>query len=415
MSGPAGRSARRPPPLVSATSAPAARRAHQIGEQISERRFHLLRALDGCAHLDAERPLSFGARRLESRGDRLCDGAGGDDGRPLVGLTGAALGGADPLRREDPRVDRAAGRAIDHQVDAAEGVPVGERLDDGDARDAVGDAFVGVAGDDGVDGGAAGGELARDLEDLAVGLAGLEVLGGVEPFADAARVRGGDHHRRAAPVQVRGGGGQRRGQGVHRQPGEVDGQRGARRAGGEDADDPELDPGDLDEDVGNDVGPVRWRAARRLDQVRVEEWELRLLRARAKGPPRILARLLGGRRGADRAEVELVVAERRRGITEDVVRAHDRRPLAGVRGERPLKHVARIEQHDRAAVAGARAAQVGEVPAERRQRLDPAVEIVGAHDGDGDPRGWGRGGDRRRRAPARWRRGRDGRRREERG
>ena len=38
MSGPAGRSARRPPPLVSATSASGARGAHQVGEQVAERR-----------------------------------------------------------------------------------------------------------------------------------------------------------------------------------------------------------------------------------------------------------------------------------------------------------------------------------------------------------------------------------------
>ena len=294
-------------------------------------------------------------------------------------------------------------RPIDRQIDPAEVVSVGERLDDRDARDAVGDPLVGVAGDDGVDHGAARRQLARHLKNLAVGLAGVEVLGGVEALADAARVGGGDHHRRASSVQLGDRGGDGGGQRLHRQSGEVGGQRRARRAGGGDADDAHLDPGDVEQDVGDDVLPGGRRPGRRVDQVGVEEGEGCLRGPRAQGPARIvagpLARLLGRDLRADGAEVELVVAERGGGVAEGVVGADDGGPLGQVGGERPLKQVARVDEQDGAAVAGARAAQVGEVAAEGGsasirpcRSLVPTSEIVTRAGGG---RGGGSAGGRR--------------------
>ena len=143
----------------------------------------------------------------------------------------------------------------------------------------------------------------------------------------------------------------------------------------------------------------------RVDQVGVEKGKGRLGGARAQGAARIVGRFLGGDRGASGAEVELVVAERGGGVAEDIVGANDRRPFVEVGGERPLEHVARVDEEDPAAVAGARAAQVAEVAAERRQRLEPAVQIVGADERDGHPHGRRRGWGSRRRPPATGRHG----------
>ena len=92
--------------------------------------------------------------------------------------------------------------------------------------------------------------------------------------------------------------------------------------------------------------------------------------------------VLGHHRRTDGAEVELVVAERGGRVPQRVIGADDSGPFGQVGGERPLEHIARVDQQDGAAVAGARAAQVGEVAAEGGKRLDPSVQIVGADERD---------------------------------
>ena len=269
----------------------------------------------------------------------------------------------------------AAGRALDREVDASERATVGERLDDRDAGDPLRNPLVGVPGDDRVDG--SGGESAREPEDLAVVLARAEVVGRVELLADPTRVRGDDHHRRAPTAQL--GGGRRDGgaERSHREPHQIRGQRRVRRGDGRHPDDSDLEPGDVDERRGVDVAPVRGRARRGVDQVRVEKRKPRLGRARSQRAARIVPRRARGAGGPDGPEVEFVVSDRDRVVSERGVGAHDGRPLAQVRVERPLKHVPRVDQHHRAPVAGASPAQVGEGAAELGQRLEVTVQIVG--------------------------------------
>ena len=90
---------------------------------------------------------------------------------------------------------------VDAQVDAAERPALLERLDDGDAVDAVGDAEMGVAGGDDVD--QAWRQRPRQLEDLALLPAGRQVVGIGERVAAAAGMREHDHDRRACGAQAR--------------------------------------------------------------------------------------------------------------------------------------------------------------------------------------------------------------------
>ena len=92
-------------------------------------------------------------------------------------------------------------------------------------------------------------------------------------------------------------------------------------------------------------------------------------------------------RRAHGTEVELVISDRRRVVPQRVVGAHDGGALVHVRLQRPLEHVAGVEQHHAAAVTRPRAPQVGDVAAETGQGLDVAVQIVGADDRDRDERG----------------------------
>ena len=105
---------------------------------------------------------------------------------------------------------------------------------------------------------------------------------------------------------------------------------------------------------------------------------------------RVVGWLLRGRRRANRTEVEIVVANRRRRVSERVVGGNDRRSFVQVRLERALEHVTGIDQQNGAAVTRARRAEVADVAAEQRQAAaiaalqDTAVEIVGADDRDHD-------------------------------
>ena len=128
-------------------------------------------------------------------------------------------------------------------------------------------------------------------------------------------------------------------------------------------------------------GPIDALAGRLVDDVGDEQRKLGLARARLEGTAAILAGLRGDV-GADRPVVELVVADRRRGVAERVVRANDVGAFGEVRLERALKQIAGVDEHHATAVGRARRANVRDEPAEQRQPLERAVQIVRADDRD---------------------------------
>ena len=119
---------------------------------------------------------------------------------------------------------------------------------------------------------------------------------------------------------------------------------------------PTLTPATSSSRRAGDVRPGGRRAGRRVDQVGGQERKPRLGGARLERAARIVAGRARRGRGADRTEVELVIADRAGVVPERVVGAHDGRALVQVRLQRPLEHVARVEQHDAAAVTGPRRA-----------------------------------------------------------
>ena len=262
-------------------------------------------------------------------------------------------------------------------------------------------AAVRVAGHDDVDQPAR--QPAGDGQDLGVRIAGRQVVGAIDRGAASAGV-GGDDDDVGALRPQRGrmrpdGVGQRR----HRQPADVAGDGRGQGLQRHHADDADLEAGHVDQRGRPHVGPAGRRAAGGLDQVRGEEREARLRRPRPQRATGIVGRRPRRRRLADRAEVELVIADRRGRVAEGVVGRHDGRPFADVRFERALEHVAGVDQEHRAAVTRPGRAQVLHVAAEQREtaaavpRHHAAVQVVGADDRHRDGRrGCGRRSRRRR-------------------
>ena len=169
-----------------------------------------------------------------------------------------------------------------------------------------------------------------------------------------------------------------------RRPAKFAGKRHERGAGVREADDADLDAGDLDRRRAGDVAPGRQRPGGGVDQVGGEERELRLGGACLERATRIVAGRARRGRGPDRTEVELVISDRRRVVLQHVVGAHDGRALVHVRLQRPLEHVARVEQHHAARRhapargAGLRCSRRGGAGPRcgRGDRCVPTIEIV---------------------------------------
>ena len=226
------------------------------------------------------------------------------------------------------------------------------------------DPGVGVAGDDRVD--RARGQRSGQIEDLAVGLAGREVVVRVDAPAAAADVRHDDHRVRAAMPEILRCVDDHRREGQGAEAGEVRGQGDERGAGVGQTDHPDLQPGAFDQLRAGEVRPRRRCAGRGVDQVRSEEGEARLGGAGLERAARIVARAARRRRGPDWSEVELVVADRGGVVRERVVGADDRGAFVQVRLQRPLEHVPRVEEHHAAAVTRARRPEIREVAAQAR-------------------------------------------------
>ena len=149
------------------------------------------------------------------------------------------------------------------------------------------------------------------------------------------------------------------------------------------------------------------RAGGRLLHVRAEHREARLCDARLQRPHGVVPGLRHRAR-SHRAEVELVVAQRCRRVPQRIHRLHHHLALGEVRGERALEQVAAVQQQHAVRVV---APQRRDVARERREpalryarpvrqlRLvghHPAVQVIGAHQGEPQRRGRrGRGRGRR--------------------
>ena len=123
-----------------------------------------------------------------------------------------------------------------------------------------------------------------------------------------------------------------------------------------------------------DVRPRDGLARGGVDQVRRQERKRRLCRPRLQRTARIVGRLLRCRRRPDRTEVELVIADRRSRVSQRVEGGHHGRAFIEVGFERPLEHVAGVDEQRpprrlwRARPAGSqRSRRAG------RDRPDPAV------------------------------------------
>ncbi len=122
--------------------------------------------------------------------------------------------------------------------------------------------------------------------------------------------------------------------------------------------------------------------------------------ARALSAPRgSRADRAGRRRRSGWSEVELVIAHCGGGVAERVVGRDNWRAFPQVRLERPLPHVAGVDQQHGAAIARAGRAEVLHVAREQGEAAvtilgkDAAVEIVGADDRERDGRRLGVGRD----------------------
>jgi hypothetical protein len=360
---------------------------HQIGEQVALGRLGVVAAGDRRRQRDAQGPALDLGRDVEGRRDHRGDLGRRLDRAALVLADHALAGrhqriggvGAQVARRVDHLAGHHAAR-VDAQIDAAEGPTVGVGLDHRDLADAVGHRGVGVAGDDHID--RPGRQEVDHLEQLLLAIARRQVRGIMEVGALRADV-GGDHdHLGAAAAQVGGLGGDRQRRLDHGEADEVGRHRRERRGLGGHADHPDHDRALLEEERAEDVVPGRPLAGRDLEDVGHEEREVGLDRAGPQRAARILAGA-GGHRRADRAEVELVVADRG-GVVADLIVGRDHRgALAEVRAQGALEHVAGVDHQELAAVGLSRGAQVGDVAGQDREAIEGAVEIVGADDRQG--------------------------------
>jgi hypothetical protein len=141
------------------------------------------------------------------------------------------------------------------------------------------------------------------------------------------------------------------------------------RPGGGQADDADPDAGALDRDRRRHVRPVDAGAGGGVEEVARQQREAEPAGLDGAGLERGARIVAGGRGrpGTDRAEVELVVADRGRGVTDGAVGRDDGGALVQVGLEGALEHVAGVEEEDGAAVGLAGGADVVDVAGEDGQ------------------------------------------------
>jgi hypothetical protein len=226
------------------------------------------------------------------------------------------------------------------------------------------------------------GKLARDGEDLAFGIAGIELVGRREIGARAALVNHGDDDLRASGTQPARLAGDGLGERQEFEPSHVGRQGRARRRGRDRADEADLDASGIDDGGRLEVGPRHRLAGLVVHDVRRQEGKVGLggacLERAARivtGPPARARARPGRNRIRD--------CRWRRAVAQGIVGAHHGRALGQVRFQRALKHVARIEQDHRAAGLLPNLAQVLQVAPEPRQGGDVPVQVARAHHRDG--------------------------------
>ena len=137
-----------------------------------------------------------------------------------------------------------------------------------------------------------------------------------------------------------------------------------------------------------DIRPGDAGAGAVVEQVGGEERELRLGRTRLQGALWIRGHILASSGPIGRAEIELVITHRERGVAHCVVGVDYNSPFAEIGLYAALERVAGIEQQDCSAVGRARGAQIVDVTGEESNPSPAAtlheitVQIAGADDGD---------------------------------
>ena len=245
-----------------------------------------------------------------------------------------------------------------------------------------------VSGDDGIDQPAW--QIAREVEDLRVRIAGRQILRVREVLATAARVRTDDHHLRTGRSQARCFRRHRFGERSHPQPADIQRKRRPQSRVGHHADDADLDAGRVHQRRRLDIRPLHPAAGLFVEEICGEEREVRLGGARLQRTPRVGDRILAGAGAIGCAEIELVIANRQRGVAQCVVRVNDDRAFAQVRLDAALERVARVEQQHGTLIGDPGRAQVVDISSEDANAAAPAalheiaVQIARTDDGDRD-------------------------------
>ncbi len=123
----------------------------------------------------------------------------------------------------------------------------------------------------------------------------------------------------------------------------VHGKRRAQRVNRHHADDADLDAGGINDDRRPDIGPVDGPVRAVVNQVRRKERVLRLGRARFQGASRVAPEHLPRPGGVHGPEVEVVIADGRRGVPHGVEGVDDQRAFTEIGFDAPLERVAGIE------------------------------------------------------------------------
>ncbi len=212
-------------------------------------------------------------------------------------------------------------------------------------------------------------------------------------------MRRDDDQCRAVVSQFPGFGRDRLGQRCNFKPNHVCGNGRHQGLARNDADDAHLDTGRIDHDRRIHVVPRHRLTRGGVDQVGREQRESRLAGALPEVAARVLAGLYRDGIATFRAEIEFMVADRRGCHTHGIVGVDDDGPFNEVGFERPLPHIARIDEQHGTAIVGTRLAQGVDVGGHRDQSTcmavggKRAVHIVGADNRNRDFIGRRRGGD----------------------